>query len=202
MKLVLATRNRGKIKEFLELLKGLDIDILTLDDFPHVELPPETGGSFKENALLKARTVAPGTGLPALSDDSGLEVQGLGGRPGIRSSRYAGDNATDEENIKKLLGELKRFPAGSPERRARFRCVIALVTPEGREKTFEGTLEGVIALKPSGSRGFGYDPVFYIPEEKRTAAELTPEEKNRISHRAKALGKLKKWLENNKSTIA
>ncbi len=202
MKLVAATRNRGKLKEIKEILDGTGIELLSLDEFPDISLPPETGGSFKENALLKARKVARETGLPALSDDSGLEVDGLRGRPGVRSARYAGNGAADEENIRKLLYELKRFPPGSPQRSARFRCVIALVTPQGREEVFEGTLEGTIAERPSGSGGFGYDPVFYIPEEERTAAELSPEEKNRISHRAKALGKLKMWLQQNKGALA
>ena len=191
MKLLLATKNRGKIKEIIRLLKGQRVEVLTLDDFPGISLPKEDRSTFKGNALKKAR-VAGETGLAAISDDSGLCVDALGGRPGVLSARYAGDNATDEENLAKLLLEMKDVPEG--KRTASFVCVIALVLPSGKEKTFEGRLEGVIAAKPKGRGGFGYDPVFFLPGKNKTLAELKPEEKNLLSHRGAALEKLKKDL--------
>lgn len=192
MKLLLATKNQGKIKEINRLLKGLPIEVLTLDDFPGVSLPKEDRSTFKGNALKKARFVAGKTGLAAISDDSGLCVDALGGRPGVNSARYAGDNATDEKNREKLLLEMKDVPEG--KRTASFVCVIALVLPSGKEKTFEGRLNGVIAAKPKGRGGFGYDPVFFLPGKDKTLAELGPEEKNLLSHRGAALRKLKKDL--------
>ena len=192
MKLLLATKNRGKIKEIIRLLKGQRVEVLTLDDFPGVSLPKEDRSTFKGNALKKARYVAEKTGLAAISDDSGLCVDALGGRPGVNSARYAGDNANDEENLEKLLLEMKDVP--EEKRTASFVCVIALVLPSRKEKTFEGRLEGVIAAKPKGRGGFGYDPVFFLPEKNKTLAELGPEEKNLLSHRGAALRKLKKDL--------
>ncbi len=192
MKLVLATRNPGKIREIKALLKGLPVEILTLEDLPGLSLPPEDGKTFRENALKKARAVARATGLWALSDDSGLEVDHLRGRPGIYSARYAGEGSTDEENNRKLLEELEGVPWD--ERKARYRCVIALVDPKGRSFTFEGECEGVIAESPKGRGGFGYDPLFFLPEKGKTMAELEPEEKNRISHRGKALRQFVLWL--------
>ncbi len=194
MKILIATKNEGKVEEIKALLEDLDLEILTLNkNFPSLKLPPESYLGFEYNALTKARYTALNTGVTAIADDSGLEVDALGGMPGVRSARYAGPDATDEENCTKLLEKMKGIP---PERRtARFRCVIALVAPSGRdEETFEGTLEGVIGTEPRGSRGFGYDPIFVMPETGKTLAELSPEEKNRISHRAKALNKLKKRL--------
>lgn len=192
MKIVLATRNRGKIKEIKEILSGTEV--LTLDDFPNLTMPPETGQTFRENALSKALFVAEKTNLPALADDSGLEVDALGGRPGVFSARYAGKDATDEENYLKLLGEMKGV--AMEKRKARFRCVMALAFPdgEGTAFTFDGVFEGYIASEPRGKDGFGYDPVFFVPERNKTAAELTLEEKNAISHRARALRKLKEFL--------
>ena len=192
MKLLLATKNRGKIKEIIRLLKGQRVEVLTLDDFPGISLPKEDRSTFKGNALKKARFVAGETGLAAISDDSGLCVDALGGRPGVLSARYAGDNATDEENLEKLLLEMKDVPEG--KRTASFVCVIALVLPSGKEKTFEGRLEGVIAAKPKGRGGFGYDPVFFLPGKNKTLAELKPEEKNLLSHRGAALKRFKKNL--------
>jgi len=191
VKLLLATKNRGKIKEIIRLLKGQRVEVLTLDDFPGISLPKEDRSTFKGNALKKAR-VAGETGLAAISDDSGLCVDALGGRPGVLSARYAGDNATDEENLAKLLLEMKDVPEG--KRTASFVCVIALVLPSGKEKTFEGRLEGVIAAKPKGRGGFGYDPVFFLPGKNKTLAELKPEEKNLLSHRGAALKRFKKNL--------
>lgn len=198
-KLVLATRNPGKVREIRKLLEGTGIAVLTLDDVPPMEMPPEEGDTFEENAVAKARFVAARTGLAALADDSGLEVDFLNGGPGVRSARYAGPEATDRENYEKLLKELEGVESG--KRSARFRSVVALVTPDGAEACFEGAFEGVIAFTPGGRGGFGYDPVFYVPERGKTAAELTEDEKNSISHRGKALKKLKDWLVSNRLDV-
>lgn len=192
MKAVLASTNRGKAKEIGEMLKDIGVEIVTLDEYPSIKLPPETGKTFIENALLKARHVAENTGMTALADDSGLEVDYLGGRPGVRSARYAGEEATDEENFKKLLAELEGVPR--EKRGARFRCALALVSPDGREEVSEGVFEGFITEEPRGKNGFGYDPVFLVPGKGMTAAELSPEQKNSLSHRAKALAELKKKI--------
>lgn len=191
-KVLLATGNRGKIREIKHILEGLDLEIFTLDDYPGLKMPPEDGATFRDNALIKARHIAKKTGLSVLADDSGLEVDCLGGLPGVRSARYAGEGASDKENYLKLLGELSGVPEG--KRGARFKCAVAFVVPGGVEEVFEGSFEGVIAPEARGGGGFGYDPVFFIPELKKTAAELTPDEKNRVSHRAKALEKLRNWL--------
>ncbi len=204
MKIILATRNRSKVEEIEAILGEPGLKILTLDDYPSAALvlPPEEGTTFKENALAKARFVASATGIAALGDDSGLEVEALSGAPGVFSARYAREGASDEENYLKLLAELKGVEP--PLRSARFRCVLALVEPAGLSEPsglsesaghiFEGTLDGLISTAPRGCGGFGYDPVFFIPSLNRTAAELSPEEKNSISHRALALAKLKEWL--------
>lgn len=196
MKVVLATKNAGKAMEIGRMLEGSGVEIISLEGFPEVELPPETGKTMKENALLKARAAAGATGLPALADDSGLEVDFLGGAPGVYSARYSGEKAADEENWKKLLRELEGVPA--ERRAARFRCAIALVGFDADEHLFEGVFEGLIAEAPRGTGGFGYDPVFFVPEAGRTAAELAPDEKNRISHRARALDALKAFLSTRK----
>jgi XTP/dITP diphosphohydrolase len=188
--IVLATGNKGKIREFTGLLEGVFGRIISLND---LESPPdvvEDGRTFRENALKKARAIAAYTGLPVLADDSGLEVEALGGRPGVYSARYAGEGATDRDNIRKLLSEL----SGVENRSARFVCVLALVTPDGREITAEGTCEGVILTEPRGEGGFGYDPVFFLPELGKTMAELPPEIKNTLSHRARAAESLIKLL--------
>lgn len=192
MKLIVATKNKGKVSEIGNILEGLDVELLSLSDFSDIVMPEETGTTFEENALIKASAIASATGFAALADDSGLEVDSLGGRPGVFSARYAGTDATDEENYLKLLGELEGVPEA--ERTARFRCAVAFVSSDGTSVVFHGTLEGRIAQRPSGTGGFGYDPVFYIPSEGRTSAELSPEEKNRISHRAKALEGFKAYL--------
>jgi XTP/dITP diphosphohydrolase len=192
MKMALATKNAGKAAEIGRILEGSGVEIVSLQAFPGVELPPETGRSMRENALLKARHVFKSIGLPALADDSGLEVDFLGGAPGVFSARYSGEKATDEENWRKLLRELEGVP---PEKRsARFRCALALVGFDDDEHLFEGVFEGAIAGAPRGSNGFGYDPVFIPLGMDRTAAELTPDEKNSISHRARALEALKEFL--------
>jgi XTP/dITP diphosphohydrolase len=188
--IVLATGNKGKIKEFSGLLKGVFGRILSLND---LESPPEVvedGKTFRENALKKAHAVAAYSGIPALADDSGLVVDALGGKPGVYSARYAGEGATDRDNIAKLLSELRSIE----NRKARFVCVLALVTPEGKEIVTEGACEGVILTEPRGEGGFGYDPVFFLSELGKTMAEIPPELKNRLSHRARAAESLIKLL--------
>jgi XTP/dITP diphosphohydrolase len=186
MKLLLGTKNRGKIKEIKEILQALpELELFTCEDLPFSDVA-EQGGSFEENARLKAQRICMETGLPVLAEDSGLEVEALGGRPGVRSARFAGEQATDGENIAKLLSLLQ----GISERRARFRTVAVLHFPNGEELLAEGELWGEIAKKPRGSLGFGYDPVFIPAGFARTLAELGPEIKNRISHRHRALERL------------
>lgn len=188
--IVLATENKGKLKELVNLFKGVFLNIISLTD---LDSPPEViedGETFLDNALKKARIIARYSGKPALADDSGLEVEVLRGRPGVYSARYAGENATDRENISKLLDELR----DKENRNALFVCLLALVTPEGKERAVRGTCEGVILDKPRGEGGFGYDPVFYLPELNKTMAEIPPELKNRISHRAQAVALLIKHL--------
>jgi XTP/dITP diphosphohydrolase len=184
---VLATRNPHKVRELERMLGGaIELDPLP----PEVELPPETGATFAENALIKARAAAAATGRAAIADDSGIEARALGGRPGVRSARYAGPDATDAENLAKLRAEV---PAGSP---LRYVCVMAHVTANGAATTFEGTCEGTMASDARGRDGFGYDPVFLPAGDRsgRTMAELTPEEKDAISHRGLAARKLAEWL--------
>ncbi len=182
-RVVLASANPGKLRE-LQALLSPDLGVVLADEMG-VTLPPETGSTFAENALLKARAAAQQTGLVAIADDSGLEVDALGGEPGVHSARYAGPEASDDDNIALLLRRLAGVP---PERRtARFRSVVVVVTPDGTEFVGEGTLEGRITSEPRGGGGFGYDPVFQPLGETRTLAEMTLEEKNRMSHRAQAL---------------
>ncbi len=190
--LLVATHNKGKLREYKELLRDLPVRLVYLDEVGIHEDVPETGSTFEENAVQKATAYARLSGLVTLADDSGLEVDALGGRPGIHSARYAGPNASDEDRIRKLLAELEGVP---PEQRtARFRCVIAVASPEGDVIIAQGTVEGVIADAPRGHHGFGYDPIFYLPDRGCTMAELPPEEKNRISHRARAAEAIKPRL--------
>jgi len=188
--LVLATRNEHKLRELREALPGIEIDPLP----PEVELPPETGDTFAENALGKARAAQVATGRTAIADDSGIEAYGLGGRPGVRSARYAGEDATDEQNLAKLLEEV----GGQDDRRVAYVCAIALVGEDGSETMFEGRCEGTLASEPRGSGGFGYDPAFVPddtgPDDDRTMAELSPAEKHAISHRGRAARKLASQL--------
>ena len=182
--ILLATRNPDKVRELAALLGDLGIRIRTLADFPTAPEVEEDGTTCEANALKKAREIALATGLPSVADDTGLEVDALGGRPGVFAARYAGEDASYEDNCRKLLKELAGVP---PARRtARFVTVAALAMPGGHARVATGTLVGVIAERCVGSQGFGYDPVFLLPELGRTLAELTAEEKNRISHRAKA----------------
>ena len=184
MQIVLATHNRGKMKEMSSILAHLPVKLLTLDDFPQIGEIPETGETLKENAFIKAETVHQKTGLPALADDTGLEVDALDGAPGVHSSRYDGETATFEDNCRKMLQEMDGIP--SEERTARFHTVIAFVSDSGNEWT-EGVVEGRILEIKRGDGGFGYDPLFYYPPLKKTFAELNSEQKNNISHRGKAL---------------
>jgi len=190
--LLLATKNQGKIREFKALLENTGWFVSSLKDFPGVPVVEEKGSSFLENALEKARIAAMVSGRVALADDSGLEVDALGGAPGVRSARWGGEGLSDEERNRLLLDRLEGIPM--EKRGARFRCVIAMVTPDSKEYTVEGICEGYIAFEPKGESGFGYDPVFFLPSHNRTMAQLLLEEKNKISHRAKALEKIKKVL--------
>lgn len=166
--------------------------LVSPDDFPGCQEVEETEESFEGNALKKALAVAAFTGLPALADDSGLEVDALGGAPGVRSARYAGEGASDAENVEKLLHEMRGVP--DEKRGARFVCVIALAQPDGRAEIFRGGVEGRIGGTPAGIGGFGYDPVFYPEGHGRTFAEMSPKEKDSMSHRGRALGKLRAYL--------
>ncbi len=190
MKLLIATRNQGKRREYEALLAGLGLELVDLTEAGITWEVQEAGATFEENAVLKARAYAQASGLLTLADDSGLEVDALGGEPGVRSARY--DGGSDEDCYRLLLSRLEGVP--EQERRARFRCVIAIVTPEGAVHTAEDTCEGYIALRPRGAHGFGYDPVFFVPEYGSTMAQLPPEVKNRISHRARAAERAKEIL--------
>lgn len=192
MKIVIATKNLDKIKEIREKFKPLSgIEVVLLSDFkdpPHII---EDGSTYRENALKKARAIAAFTKLPALADDSGLEIDALNGEPGVYSARYAGENKSDEERNLLILEKMRTIPDKS--RAARFRCVIAIALP-GKHYTLEGICEGCIAHEMRGDSGFGYDPIFYLPELGKTMAELALSEKNKISHRARALDKARDLL--------
>jgi XTP/dITP diphosphohydrolase len=181
VRLVLATRNDHKLRELSELMRPLELDALP----PEVELPPETGTTFADNALGKARAAAGATGRPAVADDSGIEAAALGGAPGVWSARYAGENASDEDNLAKLLREVPK----DGDRRVAYVCALAYVEPGGHEEIVHGRCDGKLAAEPRGEGGFGYDPAFVpddYPGDERTMAELTPEEKDAISHRGRA----------------
>lgn len=202
----MASRNPGKIRELEALLPDAGVKLLSLADFPLLPEIPEEGATFAENAAVKALAVARLTGHPALADDSGLMVDALGGAPGVFSARYAQDRTaprspTDADNWGKLLDELKNVPWN--EREAHFVCELALATPDGRLLRARGECAGVIALAPQGDTGFGYDPVFWVPEYAATMAQLGPEIKNKISHRARALAAFKtllqSWLQEQKT---
>ena len=184
MRLLLATRNAHKLREFERLLPSIGLDPLP----EAVEMPPEDGDTYAANALIKARHAAAATGRAAIADDSGIESEALGGRPGVRTARFAGEHATDGENLAKLVAEA---PAGS---RLRYVCVIAHVAPDGAEHTFEGTCDGIVADKQCGEGGFGYDPIFIPVGDSRTMAELTDADKDAISHRGRAARAFEAWL--------
>lgn len=190
--LVLATRNRNKVIELVALLGDLGIKIRTLDEFPDAPEVVEDGDTCEANAIKKARAIADSTGLPAVADDTGLEVDALGGRPGVYAARYAGEDATYEDNCRKLLRELTDVPR--EQRAARFLTVAAIALPSDGIRVAQGTLEGVIAEEASGTLGFGYDPVFLVPELGKTLAQLSADQKNTISHRAKAFAKVREML--------
>ena len=185
MQIVLATHNKGKMSEINNLLSS-SYEVLTLDHFPNIKEIPETGKTLKENAFIKARTVFEMTGLPSLADDTGLEVESLGGDPGVYSARYAGEQASYQDNCEKLLKNMMRVP--KEDREAKFRTVIAY-KDDNRELSCDGSVKGEIAQSPKGSFGFGYDSVFYYPPLEKTFAELSEEVKNSISHRGRALRK-------------
>jgi len=189
---VLATRNRHKVEELAALLGDLGIRIRTLADFPHAPEVDEDGATCEANAIKKACEIARATGLTAVADDTGLEVDALDGRPGVYAARYAGEHATYEDNCRKLVQELEGVP--HERRTARFITVAAIAVPGGPVQVTQGVLTGYITDKASGSKGFGYDPVFYVPELKATLAEISAEQKNRISHRAKAFLQAKELL--------
>ena len=198
--LVIATRNPGKTAEIRDLLQGYPVHIKNLDDFGPIPEVEEDGATFEENAYKKASFTARVLGLPALADDSGLAVKALDGAPGIYSARYAGEDASDKQRCDKLMAEL----SGKSDRSAAFMCVISIAVPTGQALTYEASCEGVIAEKPAGENGFGYDPVFFYPPLKKTFAQLSRREKGRVSHRGKALAEFKDefekvlvWLDQN-----
>jgi XTP/dITP diphosphohydrolase len=187
MKILLATQNLGKVKELQELLRGEEIEVISLRDISNWEDVEETGETFAENAALKARVAAKRTGLVSLADDSGLEVDALQGAPGVYSARYAGEPKDDDRNNEKLLSELEGIP--DEKRTARFRCALVVATPAGEEFLTQGTVEGCILNERRGKEGFGYDPLFFMPDFGRTMAELNVNQKNKLSHRAQAFQK-------------
>ena len=190
---MLATANRAKAREMAALLSGIPFRILNLADFPGVTLPPEGESSYAENALAKARAVASATGEMSLADDSGIEVDALGGGPGVLSARYGGPGLSDPQRCEVMLREMASVPRA--KRTARFRCLIAIVCPRRRrETTLEGVVEGVLLEAPRGAGGFGYDPLFFYPPLGRGFAEISAEEKNRVSHRAQAIVRAREWL--------
>lgn len=188
-RLVLATRNAGKTAELRRILAGTDVTLLDAAD---VDLPDveETGATFEDNALLKARAGAAACGLPCVADDSGLEVDALGGEPGVRSARYAGAHGDDEANLRLVLERMR----GVERRDARFVCVAALATPDGREWTTRGAIEGSLTAEPRGTGGFGYDPIFVPVGLRQTTAELSAEDKDAISHRGQAFRALRPYV--------
>lgn len=192
-RLLVATTNKGKQREYQELLGDLGICLTWPDAIGIVLDVPETGSSYLENARLKAAAYAAASGLWTLADDSGLEVDALGGGPGVRSARYGEPGYTDEQRYRLLLSRMEHVRQWS-QRTARFRCVIALVSPAGDCRWTEGVCEGMITFRPRGSYGFGYDPVFYLPDLDQTMAELPPEIKNRLSHRARAAAAMRRLL--------
>ena len=192
-KLLLATSNPGKIREYHFLLCGLGYQMTTLAEEGITRVVTESGNNYEENARLKAITYAKLGQLIALADDSGLEVDALNGEPGIQSARFAGETATDAEKVSLLLARLNDVPC--EQRTARFKCVIAIATPGGHSELCYGECQGMIAIEAKGKNGFGYDPIFFVPHLNKTVAQLTPKEKNAISHRGNAIRKFKPLLE-------
>ena len=192
-KLLLATNNQAKVHEYRSLLQNLPLELITPAELGITTVFSEVGDSLEEDARLKATVLAAESQLPALADDSGLEVDALGGEPGRLSARYAGENASDRDRVSYLLKRLKGVPW--PRRSARFRCVIAIATPDGKIEFCSGECPGVITLEPRGEQGFGYDPIFYLPQLDKTMAELPLEVKNQVSHRGQAARKVPRVLE-------
>jgi XTP/dITP diphosphohydrolase len=191
-RLLVATHNRNKLNEYRELFKGLSLELVTLDDLGIRDDVAEDGATFAENARIKAKAYSRQSGLWTLADDSGLEVDALDGDPGVRSKRYAGENVSDADRNAYLLSKLRDVPPG--KRTARFRCAIAIASPRGELWEAEGTCAGEIIFEPRGANGFGYDPIFYFPDRGATLAELPMEEKNKVSHRARAAQGIKAVL--------
>lgn len=190
--IIIATKNKGKAKDFEALLEPMGYKVLTLHDVaPHMDVE-ETGETFEENAILKAETIAEELQATVIADDSGLEIDALGGEPGVYSARYSGEEKNDESNMDKVLQKLVQVPAD--EKTARFRCVLALASPGQETIIFEGVCEGLIADERKGDHGFGYDPIFYVPSHEKTMAEMKPEEKAAISHRGNAIRELGKAM--------
>ena len=191
-KLLLATNNKGKVREYKSLLRGIPFELVMPAELGITTEVDEVGGSLEENARLKATILAAESRLLSLADDSGLEVDALGGEPGMLSARYAGEGASDRDRVSYLLTKLEGVP--QEKRAARFRCVIAIATPDGDVELCSGECDGLIAFEPVGEMGFGYDPIFYLPEMGKTMAELPPEEKNKVSHRGRAAEKASQLL--------
>ena len=189
---IVATKNAGKAKEFEHIFNQYNVVVKSLLDFDGIEEIVEDGQTFEENALIKARAIAKQFNQVVIADDSGLEVDALDGRPGVYSARYAGEGRNDQANIEKVLSELEGIP--TQERSARFVCALALVTPEGEESVVRGTCEGQILSECIGNEGFGYDPIFYLPELGKTMAQIPKSQKNVLSHRAEAFKKLQDIL--------
>jgi XTP/dITP diphosphohydrolase len=192
MKILIATKNTGKVKEFEAMFQELGIEVVSLLDIKKSSDVEETGTTFEENAILKAETISSQMNIPVIADDSGLEIDALEGRPGVYSARYAGSQKCDEDNMDKVLSELK--DVSRQNRTARFVCALAFARPDKKTFVVRGTCEGEILTERRGNKGFGYDPIFYLPSLERSMAELSKEEKNKISHRAVALRKLKEFI--------
>ncbi|WP_144462793.1 XTP/dITP diphosphatase [Siminovitchia fortis] len=190
---IIATKNKGKAKEFERLFSKYGMEVKTLIDFPDVPDIEETGETFEENAIIKAEAIAKLANSFVVADDSGLVIDALGGRPGVYSARYAGAEKNDEDNIDKVLSEMEAV--NEEERTARFYCALAVAGPDFETITVNGTCEGIILNERRGSEGFGYDPIFFVPSEGKTMAEMSPERKNELSHRAAAMKNLEPYIE-------
>lgn len=193
MEIIIATKNLGKVADFETLFKKRGINVKSLLDYPNIPDIDETGKTFVENAILKAESIATYLNKPVIADDSGLAIDVLNGRPGIYSARYAGQDKNDQANIQKVLAELTGVP--HTDRTARFHCALAVAAPNRTTHVFEGTCDGIIAESQIGDSGFGYDPIFFLPEKNMTMAQLSKEEKNEISHRSEALQKLEQDID-------
>jgi len=192
LRLVLATKNQGKVRELQEMLRDTSFEVVSLAEYPEIPDVVEDGDTFLENAVKKAREIAAATGELTMADDSGLEVDYLDGAPGVYSARFAGEHGDSKANNEKLLKLMEGVPW--EKRTARFKCVVAVATPDGKVETAEGVCEGIISTEPHGKEGFGYDPLFYYPEYQKTFAQLDGDVKNKVSHRGKAFEKAREFL--------